>query len=98
MNLTKNLISRSKALRVSPDYVAFVEGDFDAWGNVTDIFDALKRGQKVITYVEGKFVEAKVTMVDNKSFRAIDGPVIRVSNGEYSWRVDGDCWAYPITA
>ena len=41
-------ISRAQALAISPEYVAFAEGDFDAFGAVDEAFSKLKRGQKVI--------------------------------------------------
>ena len=96
MKLTKGIITKAEAKKISLDYVAFVNGDFDAFGKIINQFDSLKRGQKVITFVNGKFIQAKVTKIDNNSIQAIDGPVVRVSNGEYSWRVDGDRYAFPI--
>jgi hypothetical protein len=96
MKLTKQLISREQALAVSPDYVAFVEGDFDKFDAVNTAFEGLKRNQAVITYVDGQFVLVKVTSINSNDFRAIDGPIVRVSNGEYSWRVDGDRYAFPL--
>ena len=96
MKLKNGLISREKALSISSDYVNFVEGNIDFFEAVDNAFAKLKKGQKVITYYDGNFFEAKVTFVDNKSYQAVDGPVIRVSNGEYSWRVDGNKYAYPI--
>jgi len=98
MRITKNIISREEAEAISSDYVSFVEGDFDAYDKVNEEFEKLKRGQTVITYDEGKFIKAKVSSIDQYSIRAIDGPVVRVSNGEYSWRVDGNKYAYPINA
>ena len=81
MKLTKNIITKEQAQTVAPNYVAFIEDvlspfDFEA-------FEKLKRGQKVLTYVAGQFVEAKVTSVNHNDYRAVDGPVVRVSNGEY---------------
>jgi len=29
-------------------------------------------------------------------YRAIDGPLVRLGNGEYTWRVDGSNLAFPI--
>jgi len=91
----KGIISRDEALAVSSDYVAFVEGDFSLFNKVNEKFSKLKRGQCVITFYEGKFVRAKVSKIDHNSWRAIDGPVVRVSNGECSWRVDGAGYACP---
>lgn len=96
MKLTKNLITREQALAISADYVAYVEGDFDKWDAVNTAFEKLKRNQSVITYVDGQFVRAKVTSINHNDFRAVDGPIVRVSNGEYSWRVDGDRYAFPL--
>ena len=102
MKITKNIISRDEALKISADYVTFVEGKikgkrfFDNISTVLDICNKMKRGQKAITFIDGKFVEVKVTFVDHNDWRAIDGPIVRVGNGEYTWRVDGDHWAFPI--
>jgi hypothetical protein len=98
MNITQNIISRAEALKLAPDYVAFVEGDFDKFNVVDEKFSKLKKGQVVITYSHNEkvFVKAKVSKVDHSSFQAIDGPVIRVSNGEWSWRVDGSGYAWPL--
>jgi hypothetical protein len=92
MKLTKNLITREAAVVASPDYVAFVEGDFEKFKIVDSVFNGLKRNQKVITYVLGQFVLAKVSSV----VRDDDGPVVRVTNEEFSWRVDGSGYAFPI--
>jgi hypothetical protein len=97
MKLTKNVISRDEALKISPDYVKAVEGDFDALANkVLPVFEKLKRGQPVLTYSDGQFVKAKVSSMNSNDPRAEDGPIVRVSNDEYSWRVDGDRYAWPL--
>ena len=95
MKLKKNIINRKEALKISPDYVAFAEGNFDKWDVVSEAFDTLKRGQTVLTRWDKQFVIAKVTSINNEDLRAIDGPIVRVSNGEYSWRVDGNAYAVP---
>lgn len=95
MQLTKGLITRDEALAISSDYVSFVEGNFESFDVVDAAFGQLKRGQAAITYHDGKFFRVKVSSVDHKSYQAVDGPVVRVSNGEYSWRVDGDRYAFP---
>jgi uncharacterized protein (DUF2249 family) len=95
MNLTKGIISREDALKISPDYVAFAEGNFDdKWDIIWEMFGKLKVGQKVMTYDRQteQFVLAKVSSIKMPNWEA-DGPVVRVSNGEYSWRVDGDRYA-----
>ena len=98
MKITKGKIKKAAAQKISAAYVAFVEGDFDQYRKVITPFGKLKRGQKVITFVDGIFVEAKVTSIDRTSLAASmgDGLIVRVSNGEYSWRVDGDKYAFPI--
>jgi len=96
MQLTKGVISRDEAMRLCPDYVKYVEGNWDLYRSVRDKFSKIKRGQSAITYHEGQFVRVKITMINNNDFRAVDGPVIRVTNGEYSWRVDGNHDAWPI--
>jgi len=96
--MSRKVISRDEALKVSPHYVAFVEGDWDAFNKVEKVFEGLKRGQEVITFDKGEFVLAKVTSINHDDFRAVDGPIVRVSDGESSWRVDGSKYAYPNKA
>lgn len=97
MKIKNGIVSRDFAKAVTPDYVDFIDGDFSKFKQIYPVFNKLKRGQKVITYYDGNFLHAKVSSVDNKSYMAVDGPVIRVSNGEYSWRVDGSEYAYPLS-
>jgi len=95
--ITKGVISRGEAERISADYVRFAaDRDFDKTGTVLDAFAGLRRGQRVLTYVDGKFVLARVTSVNHNDMRAVDGPVVRVGNGEFTWRVDGNGFAFPI--
>lgn len=99
MNITKNIITREEALKVCPDYVAFVEGNFSFGDHavvdqILRSFDTIKKGDLGITYTDGQFVRVTVTVVDHDDYRAVDGPIVRVSNGEYSWRVDGDKYAW----
>ena len=93
--LPKGRISRDEAFNLAPDYVKFVEGDFSFFRSVENEFVKLKKGQKVISYIDGNFVLCKVSVVSHGDIRAMDGPFVRVSNGEYSWRVDGSGYAYP---
>jgi hypothetical protein len=98
MKLITGVMSRSEAIELAPDYVKAVDGDHHALFNkVLPVFEKLKRGQIVVTHVDGVFVKAKVTSMNSNDYRAIDGPIVRVGNGEYTWRVDGDGYAYPIT-
>ena len=92
MKITKGIISRDEAIRVSPDYVAFAEGQFNALCRILPRFEKLKRGQQVITYHDKLFVRAKVSSIKP----GFEGePEVRVSNGEWSWRVDGSEYAFP---
>lgn len=96
MKLTQGKISREQALAISKEYVEFVE-DFKHIDSILETFSKLKRGQRCIAFVRGEgFFEVKVTSL-KWTFRSQDGyPETRVSNGEYSWRCDGDGYAYPI--
>ncbi len=89
-------ITRDEALKISKDYVAYAEGDFSKFDKIIKAFDALKRGKPAITYRNGKFHKVTVSSIDHKSIRAVDGPVVRVRDEKYSWRVDGSGYAYPI--
>ena len=95
MNMTKGIIGRAEAERISPEYARFAaDGDRGAIGAVLHAFAGLRRGQRVVTHHGGQFVMARVTSVSNDD-RAVDGPIVRVGNGEFTWRVDGDCYAFP---
>lgn len=98
MKLTKNIISRSEAVRIAPAYVAFIEKGAGAqrFEKVDTACSKLIKGQKVLTFHDGQYVVCKVTSVNRDTYQADDGQVIRVSNGEFSWRVDGVHWAFPI--
>lgn len=95
MKLTKGIISRDEAIQISAEYVRFVEGNFDEFNAIIKAFEQLKRGQPVITYYDGQFIKAKVSSIRSDAIRAVDDRLVRVSNGEYSWRVDGDKYAFP---
>ena len=92
----KNTITINEALAISPDYVAFVTGKYDKYSAIISAFDGLKKGQEAMTYHDGKFIRVKVSSIDFDGPDAVDGPVVRVSDGKHSWRVDGDKYAYPI--
>lgn len=106
MTLTKGIITREEALKLCPEYVAFVEEhtlsdailDPFMWNyDVTDkhggATSGIKVGQQAITYHAGQFIRVKITSTQQAHHES-DGPTVRVSNGEYSWRVDGDKYAY----
>jgi hypothetical protein len=103
MKLTKNIISKEQAKNFAPDYVEAMEGKhrFTAlMDKVIPVFSQLKRGQKVITFHDGKYVLATVSSLKSNCPEAMESgyPITRVTNGEYSWRVDGCNYAYPIKA
>jgi len=90
-------ITRDEALKISPDYVAYVDGDYSKFSAIWEPFDKLKRGQKVLTHTPDRGFEiVTVTSVNRNDYRAIDGAVVRVGNDEFTWRVDGCDWAFPI--
>ena len=96
VKLTKNIITRKDALKLAPHYVAFVDGDHDKFEAIEKKFSKVRVGQKVLTCSDGTFVMAKVSSIDKNDPRAVDGPVVRVTNGEFSWRVDGNEYAVPV--
>lgn len=96
MKLTKNAISRTTALLISPAYVAFIEGNHDKWEAVNADFEKLKRNQHVITFHDGQYYACTITSIKHDDMRAVDGPVVRLTNGEFSWRVDGDRYCAPV--
>ena len=102
----KNAITREEALKLCPAYVAFVE-EHDLADTILDPFmwnyektdahggptSGIKVGQQAITCHDGQFIRVRVTSVQNPRHES-DGPKVRVSNGEYTWRVDGDKYAF----
>ena len=108
MQLTKNIITREEALKLAPDYVAFVEQhalsdailnpfmwDYDKLDGHGYATHGVKVGQDALTYFDGQFVRVKITSTKQPGHDA-DGPVVRVGNGEYTWRVDGAKYAFII--
>lgn len=95
-------ISKAKVREIAPDYIlAFDYGNKESSGaffRVWDKFNALKRGQLVITkdINEKGYIVAKVTSVKFDNWVEPEQPILRVSDGECSWRVDGNGFAYPI--
>ena len=115
MKLTLGIITREEALALCPEYVKFVEGDFDAFEAVSKNFAKAKRfgaaitahGDRPFRRARGEtpkavfknlprltFLRVRISSVNANDYRAVDGPVVRVTNGEYSWRVDGDKYAH----
>jgi hypothetical protein len=77
-----------------------MEGNYDLFPFIDEAFSKLRKGNKAITGIRGSngkitFVRVVVTSVNHDDFRAVDGPVVRVGNDEYTWRVDGSGYAYP---
>ena len=99
MKLTKNTVTRAEALKLCPDYVAFVEADFAKFQAVSTAFETVRKGTQGITAVGTRkqlvFVRVVVTSVNHDDPRALDGPVVRVGNDECTWRVDGDKYFFP---
>ena len=97
MKLTQGVISRDEAIKLAPEYVAYIE-ESKGFSALFDKFNNLRRGQRVLTHLRdsGDYVLAKVTSINHDDIRAIDGPVVRVGNGEYTWRVDGNGYAWPL--
>jgi predicted Mrr-cat superfamily restriction endonuclease len=100
-------ISKAKVREIAPDYItAFdyenkestISESSAAFFRVWDKFNALKRGQLVITKArQGKgYIIAKVTSVKFDNWVEPEQPILRVTDGKYSWRVDGDGFAYPL--
>lgn len=96
MKLTKNVITQEEAEKVSKDFVAFAtKSDYKALDRILPLFGTLKRGQEALVYEDGKFVKVKISSIRPPSHPEADGPTVRVTNGEYSWRVDGCGYAVP---
>lgn len=90
------IVDRNEALKLAPDYVAFVEGDFNLFSKIEAKFGQLKKGQLCLTYRDKEFIKCEISSVSHNDPRALDGPLVRVSDEGWSWRVDGDKYAYPI--
>ena len=96
--LTPQTISREEALKLSPEFVAFTEQGYhyEKFDEFLDKFNALKRGNKVISYLDGKYVIGKVSLVDPRMMGIADSPTIRIASGNMTWRVDGSGFASKI--
>jgi hypothetical protein len=96
--LTPQTISREEALNLSPEYVAFIENgwEYNDFDKFLDEFNALKKGNKVVSYLDGNFVIGKVSLVDPRLLGLADSPTIRIASGNMSWRCDGDKFAAKI--
>lgn len=105
MKLTKGVISKEEAAALAPVYVKYCDimqskGVFPPEfyklsEKVLEACNGLKRGQTAITCNDGIYVKVKVTSV-TRSWKNEDGPVVRVGNGEWTWRVDGNEYAWPL--
>ncbi len=98
--LTKGVISKAEAEKLAPEFVVWVENkDFDVLlDKVIPRFEKLKRGETVLANLDGQYVRCKVTSMNSDDIRAVDGPIVRVGNGEMTWRVDGCGYCFPIPA
>ncbi len=63
--LTKGVVSKDEAAKLAPAYVRYISGrDRNAFYNrVLPAFDKLRVGQTVLAFVEGVYVKAKVTSI-----------------------------------
>jgi len=95
-------IPKKVVKEIAPDYItAFDYSNKDsspAFFRVWNKFNNLKRGQLVLTKGRANkgYIVAKVTSVKFDSWVEPEQPILRVTDGEYSWRVDGDAFAYPL--
>lgn len=95
-------IPKKVVKEIAPDYITAFDytnkDNYNAFNRVWDIFNNLKKGQLVITKGRGNkgYIVAKVSSVKFDSWVEPEQPHLRVTDGEYSWRVDGDAFAYPI--
>lgn len=110
MKLTKNLITREEAIALCPEYVAWVENmedptplglaldgtnaRWDIFEKITARMDKARKGDQGITYYDGQYVRVTVSSVKRDCIQAVDGPVVRVGNGEATWRCDGDKYVW----
>jgi hypothetical protein len=99
----KCVISRSEALKLAPDLVRLTECDDNLFDKVNDAQNSVKRGQKCVVAfknwkqpIKSVYALVKVTSVNSDCFQAIDGPVIRVTDGKMSWRTDGSDFIAPV--
>ena len=96
--IKENVLTREQALTICPDYVAFVEGDFDKFDAVFSQFEHVTKGREAITALEQDgvqtYIRGTISAVINDDFRAVDGPVVRFSGGGYTWRIDGAKYAF----
>ena len=94
-------INREIAVKIDSIYVKFVEtNDLGTWDHIDVLQNSLKRGQLVLTISPTEagpiqFIIAKVSSVRNNTPDCDDGPVIRVTDNKFSWRVDGDKCCVP---
>ena len=104
-------ISEAEAKELSKEYVAFVKDtNGESYDDIDDICqkhfyhdspEPIRKGQLVLSVrhrgtKSPEFIIAKVTSVRSDIIQAEDGPVVRITDGEYSWRVDGCDYCVPI--
>ncbi len=91
------VISRNKALLLAPDLVAHEEGHRPGLTEkLMEGMEKLKRGQKVVVAINNEYHICKVSSVKNGDWRNEDGAVIRVRDGDETYRIDGCYWAVAI--
>ncbi|MCK9462618.1 MAG: hypothetical protein M0R80_23615 [Proteobacteria bacterium] len=72
-----------------------------AFEHIHSVQNELHQGQLVLTVAldcdrdKPQFIVAQVSSVKRNCIQAVDGPVIRVTDGDMSWRVDGANYCVP---
>ena len=91
------ILTEVQATEISPAYVQSTKHDWKALYTILDAFNNVKKGGFVLTLAPDRkhFVVAKVSSKNYTPY-AEDGPVVRVSDGKQSWRVDGNTYCVPI--
>ena len=98
------ILSRDEAFKLAPELVRHTEGEHDLFDEVNDMMNGMKKKQKALCAVTDytgnniptHYKVVQVTKVDNDCIQAEDGPVIRVSDGKSTFRIDGCYWVVPI--
>jgi len=94
-------VDRNEAFLIAPELVRYTEGEQDLYEKIdATMMSGIRKGQKYLCAIGDqlgmRYVVVKVTRVDSECIQAIDGPVIRVSDGLSTFRVDGCYYMVPI--
>lgn len=69
------IVDRNEALKLAPDYVAFVEGDFNLFGKIEAKFEQLKKGQLCLTYRDKEFIKCKIIVSFSQRSKSYGWPI-----------------------